>query len=398
MSERTTIQPDVAFIRAVHRSGGDSLKKCYQCATCSVVCELSPEEKPFPRKEMLWAQWGQTDKLISDPDVWLCHQCNDCSERCPRGAKPGDVLAAVRAYVYQKFAFPGFMGKAMATPSALPLLFLLPVMIIFGLMWMTTNGDMSFFTDPHIEYGKMLAHGYLEMFFIAGNLLIFGIAAVGLYRFWSQLQHSAGKDTGKGFIAALISVVIAILTHRHFESCKVNRPRKYAHLLVMYGFAGAALTAGLAVVYTVILHNPGPLSLENPIKILGAVSGTMIFVGSTWLLFRRNNSEADVGADGYPDQLFLWMIFMVGVTGMLSWLLRLAGNPAIAYSTYFVHMVCVYFLLWYMPYGKFAHMLYRGLALVWAEQHGRILGSKLNADVSNINESDEGEQVSVSAA
>jgi len=100
MAEAQLVQPDLDLIRRVRRRGGDTLKQCYQCATCSVVCNLSPEDSPFPRKEMLWAGWGQRDRLLADPDVWLCHQYNDCTTHCPRGVRPGDVLAAIPMLAY----------------------------------------------------------------------------------------------------------------------------------------------------------------------------------------------------------------------------------------------------------------------------------------------------------
>jgi len=64
------VSPDLNFVKEVIAAGADSLKKCYQCSTCTVVCEVTPNNKPFPRKEMLYAQWGMKDQLITNPDIW----------------------------------------------------------------------------------------------------------------------------------------------------------------------------------------------------------------------------------------------------------------------------------------------------------------------------------------
>ncbi len=111
MAETIMLEPDVDFIKDVSKLGGGDLKKCYQCATCSVACPISPDNKPFPRKEMIAASWGLKDRLIADYDIWLCHNCGDCTTLCPRGAKPGDVLGAVRAYAVKAYSKPAFFGR-----------------------------------------------------------------------------------------------------------------------------------------------------------------------------------------------------------------------------------------------------------------------------------------------
>lgn len=384
------ITPDLQFVRDLKAAGGESLKKCYQCATCSVTCELSPTARPFPRKEMLWAQWGLKDRLLADPDVFLCYQCNDCTTRCPRGARPGDVLAAVRAAVYRHFSFPSFMGKALSRPGALLGLFIVPLLVLLSMLFIQHSGNEGgfgaslghLFGKDHVTYHHFLKHGILEMLFIGGNVFIFLLAAIGFARYYNNLKANSGDAVKMGFVPATIATVMEIIRHKRFNQCGQNKPRTTAHLLVLFGFLGAAATAGLAVIYMLIWmsQNAGlefaglnfANLAETLIKLLGVGSGAAMIIGSLWMILRRAANTDDVGADGYADKLFLWMIFFVASTGMLTWLLRLAGIPAIAYPVYFIHLCVVFFVLWYMPYSKFAHMIYRALALVWAHQTERV--------------------------
>ena len=58
MPETTLLEPDLEFKRQILGLGAHDLTACYQCGTCSVVCPISTPENPFPRKEMVWVQWG----------------------------------------------------------------------------------------------------------------------------------------------------------------------------------------------------------------------------------------------------------------------------------------------------------------------------------------------------
>ncbi|MFH1373709.1 MAG: quinone-interacting membrane-bound oxidoreductase complex subunit QmoC [bacterium] len=380
-------EPDLKLIREVRKTGGDSVKKCFQCATCSTVCNLSPADNPFPRKEMIWAQWGQTDRLAADPDLWLCHQCNDCSTYCPRGARPGDVLAALRTYIYGHYAIPSFMGKALARPAALPILFLVPVVLLLASILLfaptTPDGGFQFMqSDQPIDFNLFLPHSAVDGLFVFGNILIFIFAGVGLSRFWKALQGDG--EVKLSFISGLVLMLKEFLGHGMFRKCEANRPRATGHMLLFFGFLGAMITTGCVFIFIFVPHylqllgveslSPFfelPIEFPHPVKILGGLSGLALIIGGGMLLWRRWSNSDGVGANGYADHLFLYILSLVGLTGMLSWLTRLTEVAMLAYVNYFIHLVFVYVLLWYMPYSKFAHMIYRTLALTHAKQIGR---------------------------
>jgi len=379
-------RPDLNFIREVRSAGGADVNKCFQCATCSTVCNLSPADRPFPRKEMLLAQWGQVDRLIYDPDIFLCYQCNDCTTYCPRGARPGDVLAAVRTSIYKRASFPSFMGRALASPAALPWLLIVPAVILLACIFALapqTDGSFDFLTGNVIDYNLFLPHSAVDALFVFGNILIFILAAVGFLRFWKGLQAN-GHEKGLSFLSALLKTIAEILSHGRFNKCEANKPRAVGHMLLLFGFIGAMITTGCIFLFIFVPHYLEllglqsweaffalPIELPNPVKFLGAFSGLALMIGGLLLIGRRMANRDQVGANGYADYLFLWVMFLVGLTGMLSWLVRLAGVPMLAYISYFAHLLVVFFLLWYMPYSKFAHMFYRTMALVYAKQIGR---------------------------
>jgi quinone-modifying oxidoreductase subunit QmoC len=379
----TIFEPDIGLIRQIRQAGGENLKKCYQCATCSIACNLSTDSSPFPRKEMLLAQWGHTRKLLEDPNLWICYQCNDCTRQCPRGARPGDVLAAVRSFIYRNISFPSFMGKALATPRALPVLLLLPIVILLACMIFTAplgeNGEYKFITSAVIDFDYFLPHKTVDALFVFGMVLVFSFSSVGFLKFWKGL-NAGGLEKKKSFFSASIETIKEIISHSNFNKCETNKPRMLAHLLLFGGFFGSMIVTGAVFVLIFVPHYLHewkiyeisilpwpPIEFPNPIKILGAISGLALIIGGALLIFRRWQNRDDVGATGYGDYVFLYVMFFVGLTGMLSWISRsYIGVPMFAYASYFIHMVFVFFLLWYMPYFKFAHMIYRTLAIIYA--------------------------------
>ncbi len=380
------VQPDLEFIKTLKEAGGDTLKKCYQCATCSVACPLSTEEKPFPRKEMIWSQWGMKENLVADPDVFLCHQCGDCTEMCPRGAKPGEVLGAIRSYAYTHYGWPTALAKLCTSAKNLPILIGIPTVIIF-VLWFISGG-------MHIPSKEVFAsHGYHEFFghwefkwyakniffivlFMAGSWVVAGFSAFkGVTKMWKEMSANAGikppyRPSVPGFVKDFLwPSVVETIQHNRFKECTVNTDRVKGHLPLMLAFIGLFIVTIWSLLKNDVigLFAPswiGPMLLWDPFKILANVSAIALLYGVFVLWKSRKDLEARGKASKtFYDWFLIWEIAAVGITGLGAELLRLAGQPTLGYIVYFLHLVAVMMLFLYMPYTKFAHLVFRTTAL-----------------------------------
>jgi quinone-modifying oxidoreductase, subunit QmoC len=374
----TRIEPNVQFIREMQAAGGESLKKCYQCATCSVVCPLSPEESPFPRKEMIWAQWGLKDKLVNDIDIWLCHNCGECSDNCPRGAKPGDLLAALRNMAYKSLAKPAIIGKWMSSPKYLPILFAIPA-VLFLIVWAISTGLTIPDAKPIVFANVFPTLAAIDPIFILTVLFVVFTFATSIGSMLSSFKASGmtPKEDSPGFFMSLVGLVKdEIITHRKFKDCESNQDRYPGHLLVFYGFIALAVVTGIVAFFywTNKLFGFGmttPLSLLNPVKLLANAGGIALIVGLVYMTRSRLNADPKNTTNSYYDWYLIGVIWFVAVTGFLAQIFRLADAAAPAYIVYYLHLISVFMLFAYLPWSKLAHLVYRTVALAYARQIGR---------------------------
>ena len=376
MADKYLIEPDVNFIKEIVGLGGDTLKKCFQCATCSVVCPISPDNKPFPRKEMIAASWGLKDKLITSQDIWLCHQCGDCSTMCPRGARPGDVLGAVRSYAISEYATPKWLGEAVNDPKKLPMLLGIPVVIFIVLGLITGLLDFSPEGDK-IAHASFFSSWLVDLIFVPLAAWVAVVFGIGIKRFVSDIHNNAvleGKtDKTKveicGFLKALVKILPTILKHDKFSECGENKDRATAHLMVFYSFLGLFIVTNIFFVVLYVFQIHGPYSQLNPVKWLANVSGIALIIGSA-LMIKNRLAKTDQ-TTSYKDWYLLGLVLGLGLSGMLTEMTRLAGFAGTSYFLYFVHLVFVFNLFAFLPFSKLAHFVYRTIAMAYAEYGNR---------------------------
>ncbi len=91
------VNPEFKY-QVLREPGGDNLRLCFQCGTCTAGCIITEysDEYKGPRKIIRMAQLGLVEDLFSSPQLWACGNCHECTEVCPQGVSPANILNAIR--------------------------------------------------------------------------------------------------------------------------------------------------------------------------------------------------------------------------------------------------------------------------------------------------------------
>jgi quinone-modifying oxidoreductase subunit QmoC len=273
-------------------------------------------------------------------------------------------MAALRREAIKAYAFPRFMGELVAKPQGLLVLLALPMLIFAAIARWAPRGAAT----PQLEFANVFPIPTLEaLFFTVAGLVVvmFGLSLRQMLAAWSR----GGK--GSGILPGLLPAFRAVVTHERFVKCRQGRSRYLGHLLTFWGFAGLAMMGTAVGVGTMLGVMRTPLPIGSPFKLFANLCAVVILAGATILLVDRFRDVEKFRHSTYFDWFFVLTLAGVAFTGVLSELLRLGQFAQAMYGIYYVHLVLIFALFLYAPYSKFAHLLYRAVAMAYSNGSGK---------------------------
>jgi len=142
-----------------------------------------------------------------------------------------------------------------------------------------------------------------------------------------------------------------------------SRTRRFYHHLTFYGCMLCFAATSVATLYHYLFGWAAPYDLPSLPKLLGAVGGIALMAGTAglwWLNRRRDPAHGDLKQKPM-DLGFIALLFLTSASGLALWLAR--GTPAMALMLC-LHLGAVMALFATLPYGKFAHGIFRSAALL----------------------------------
>jgi heterodisulfide reductase subunit C len=72
--------------------GGEKIRLCIQCGTCTASCPNADRMDHTPSQLIAMTRAGMEKEVLSSNAMWYCLSCYMCTVRCPRGIKPTDIM------------------------------------------------------------------------------------------------------------------------------------------------------------------------------------------------------------------------------------------------------------------------------------------------------------------
>jgi len=390
----TKIKSDPTLLAEVRKYGKFDPNACLQCGSCTVTCDLVKGSASFPRKIMRYTTFGLRKLLKSSVEPWLCYYCGDCSTTCPRETEPGEAMMTLRRYLTAQYDWTGLSAKLYRSKVWEFGAFLAVAAIMSLLIWffhgplVTEQVELNTFAPVHTVHAFDLILFVILAFFLFTN-------SFRMYWFIMQQTDSVRlpdiirgiKENGFGFtmhqgekvkiplhifITQAWTGIWNFFSQKFFLKCKNNVGRWLKHFLLVSGYV---LMLFLVVVLLLWFQTDNIYPITHPQRWLGYYATAVLLFGTVEIIIGRIKKREQIHRfSDFSDWMFPILLLLTTVTGILVHIFRYMGLPLATYYMYAVHLViAVAMLAIEVPFGKWAHLLYRPLAIYFHNVRERAL-------------------------
>ena len=343
---------------------------CNACRYCEGFCAVFPA---MTRR----LEFGKADiHFLAN----LCHNCGACLHAC-QYAPPHEfavnvpqAMAQVRGQTYADYAWPPALGalyQRQGLTLSLALAAGLALFLVLGAMLQGGGLDALWGANLGANFYHLFPHNLLVGLFAPVFLFVVFALAMGVRRFWRDVTPatSGAPLSAPATLEATDAVLrLKYLDGGHGDGCHneddaYTLKRRRAHHLTFYGFMLCFAATSLATVYHYVFGWAAPYDLPSVPKLLGAVGGVMLMLGTAglWHLNRTRHALHGDAQQKPMDLGFIALLFLVSSSGLALWLAR--STPALALLLC-LHLGAVMALFATLPYGKFAHGVFRTASLL----------------------------------
>ena len=345
------------------------LQICNGCRYCEGFCAVFPA---MTRR----LEFGKADiHYLAN----LCHNCGACLHAC-QYAPPHEfainvpkAMATVRGQTYADYAWPPAMGKLYQRNGLTLSLALAASLTLFMLLAIQSNGSLwgPVSGDAQQGFYAIFPHNFMVSLFAPVFLWAVFALGMGVRKFWVDVTlatSGAPLSSPAAAEAAHDALRLKYLGGGHGDGCNneddaFTLARKRMHHLTFYGFMLCFAATSVATLYHYVFGWPAPYDFTSLPKILGTVGGISLALGTLglWRLnLARDPNHGDVNQRPM-DRGFIALLFLISVTGLA---LMLAKNSVAMPSLLALHLGLVMALFLTLPYGKFAHGIFRSASLL----------------------------------
>jgi len=349
------------------KEGERQMTICNACRYCEGYCAVFPAmelRRTFTKADLTYL-------------ANLCFDCRDCYYAC-QYAPPHEfamnvpkLMSQLRTETYREFSSPAIFSALFRKNGLAVSLITLAALAIIVLLVLALKG-------PGILFGIHLGEGafyrvvpFAAMTIPALIMALYGLTVLlmGAVRFWRETQGHLSEMISLSGLWRATKDAFGLTYMKgggagcSYPDASFTYSRRRFHHLVFYGFLLDFASTSVAAFYDHFLGWQAPYSLFSVPVVLGTVGGVGLVVGTSGLMVLKYQSDRDLAEARMlnMDVAFLALLFFTSLTGLV--LLALRDTAAMG-TLLVIHLGVVTGLFITMPYGKFAHVVYRYAALV----------------------------------